>query len=102
MFEVSYTQSGIQGVVKEGGSSRKDFIDKLIANMGGSMEAFYFTFGDNDVIVIAQLPDDATAAAISMAVGASGAAMGKTTVLLDPSAIDEAAQRPTGYRPPGA
>lgn len=101
MYRVSYTQSGIQGVLKEGGTSRKDFVGKMAAQMGGSIESFYYTFGDQDVIVIADMPDDETAAAISMAVGASGAASIETTVLLEPSAIDKATSITTGYRPPG-
>lgn len=101
MYRVSYTQSGIQGVMKEGGTSRKDFVEKMAAGMGGSVESFYFTFGDQDVIVIADMPDEATAAAISMAVGASGAASIETTVLLEPSVIDTATGITTGYRPPG-
>jgi len=102
MYRVSYTQSGIQGVLKEGGTSRKDFVEKMAAGMGGTIESFYFTFGDQDVIVIADMPDDATAAAVSMAVGGSGAASIETTVLLDPSVIDKASGITTGYRPPGA
>jgi uncharacterized protein with GYD domain len=101
MYRVSYTQSGIQGVMKEGGTSRKDFVEKMAAQLGGSIESFYFTFGDQDVIVIADMPDDETAAAISMAVGASGAASIETIVLLEPSSIDKATSISTGYRPPG-
>jgi uncharacterized protein with GYD domain len=102
MYRVSYTQSGIQGVMKEGGTSRKELVEKMAAQMGGSIEAFYFTFGESDVVVIADMPDDATAAAISMAVGASGAASIETTVLLEPSTVDKATGISTGYRPPGA
>jgi uncharacterized protein with GYD domain len=102
LFQASYSQSGIQGVMKEGGTSRKESIEKMTAQMGGTIEAFYFTFGESDVIVIADLPDEASAAAISMAVGASGAASIETSVLLEPSVIDKASGISTGYRPPGA
>ncbi len=99
LLEATYSQSGIQGVMKEGATARKEFIEKLVANIGGSVEA---SFGDADAIVIADLPDEATAAAISMAVGASGAASVKTTVLLDTTTVDAATQKSTGYRAPGA
>lgn len=102
MYEVSYTQSGIQGVVKEGGSSRANFIGKLIEGAGGTMRSFHFAFGDRDVIIIADFPDHASAASIPIAASASGAVSVKTTVLLDPETIDAAAQRDTGYRPPGS
>lgn len=102
MLEVSYTQAGVQGLMKEGATSRREFIDKMIANLGGTLESFHFAFGEADVIVIAELPDEATAAAISMAVGAAGVATTKTTVLLDAATVDAATQKTTGYRAPGA
>ncbi|MFI5047371.1 MAG: GYD domain-containing protein, partial [Acidimicrobiia bacterium] len=68
---------------------------------GGSLEAFYFAFGETDVYVIATLPDDATAAAVSLTVGAAGTGSIRTTRLLDPEDIDEATQKTIGYRPPG-
>lgn len=83
-------------------AGRKEFIDKMIANQGGTLESFHFAFGEADVIVIAELPDEATAAAISMAVGAAGVATAKTTVLLDAATVDSATQETTGYRAPGA
>jgi uncharacterized protein with GYD domain len=102
LLEATYSQSGIQGVMKEGASARKEFIEKLVANIGGSVEALYFAFGDADAIVIADLPDEATAAAISMAAGASGAVSVKTTVLLEAATVDAATKMTTGYRAPGA
>jgi uncharacterized protein with GYD domain len=101
MIQASYTREGIQGVIKEGGSSRKDHIGKLLADLGGSLEAFYFAFGEDDAIVIADLPDNQTAAAIGMAVGASGGAVTKTTVLLTAEEIDAASRKSVGYRAPG-
>jgi uncharacterized protein with GYD domain len=101
MIQASYTREGIQGVMKEGGSSRKDLIGKVVADLGGSLESFYFAFGEDDAIVIADLPDNTTAAAIGIAVGAAGGATTKTTVLLTPEEIDEATHRSVGYRAPG-
>jgi uncharacterized protein with GYD domain len=101
MIQASYTREGIQGVMKEGGSSRKDLIGKMVADLGGSLEAFYFAFGEDDAIVIAEIPDNTTAAAIGIAVGASGGATTKTTVLLTPEEIDDATHRTVGYRAPG-
>ena len=102
MIEVSYTREGIQGIKKEGGSGRADMVGKMLADLGGSVESFYFTFGDNDVVVIADLPDNVTAAAIGITIGATGAAMTKTTVLLTPEEIDQATHRSIAYRPPGS
>jgi uncharacterized protein with GYD domain len=102
LFNVSYTQSGVQGVLKEGGSSRRDSIAKVLAEMGGTMESFDFAFGEDDVIVIVDVPDAATAAALSMSVGASGAARIRTTPLISPEEIDRASNISVGYRPPGS
>ena len=74
LWQVSYTTQGVQGVVKEGGSSRRAMVNDLVAGLGGTLEAFYYAFGDDDVYVIADLPDNVTAAAVSLAVGASGGA----------------------------
>ena len=41
--------------------------------MGGRLESMYYAFGDFDAILILELPDNVTMAALSMAVGASGA-----------------------------
>jgi uncharacterized protein with GYD domain len=101
MIEASYTREGIQGVIKEGGSGRKDALGKMVADLGGTLEALYFEFGEDDVIVIADLPDNVTAAAIGMTVGASGGATTKTTVLLTPEEIDAASHKSVGYRAPG-
>lgn len=102
LLQASYTQSGVQGVIKEGGSGRRDAIGKLLADLGGTLEAFYFAFGENDVYVIADVPDNTTAAAISLTVGAAGAATVKTVVLLTPEEIDRATKQSVAYRPPGA
>ena len=101
MIQGSYTQEGIQGVLKEGGSGRVDAIGKMLADMGGSLESFYFAFGEDDIVVIAELPDNASAAAIGMAVGASGGARIRTTILMTADEVDAASHKTVGYRAPG-
>lgn len=102
LFQVSYSSAGLKGLLKEGGSSRVASIRKLTESRGGKVEAFYFAFGDDDVYLIADLPSHVEASAISLAVGASGAASVKTVVLLSPEEIDTATKIDVGYRPPGA
>jgi len=101
LWKVSYTAEGAKGVLKEGGSSRRDMVAAMAKGMGGSMDAFYFAFGEDDVYVIADAPDNATAASISMSVAAGGAASIETVVLLSPEEIDEAAKKSVPYRRPG-
>ncbi len=102
LWEVSYTAEGMKGLLKEGGSSRRMMVEKLTQNMGGTLEGFYFAFGENDVYVIADMPSNADVAAVAMTVGASGSASVKTVVLLSPEEVDQATQKTVEYRAPGS
>jgi uncharacterized protein with GYD domain len=102
MWKVSYSADGIRGLMQQGAADRAAQIAQLTASNGGALEGFYFAFGDTDAYVIADLPSDTTAAAISLAVTASGAAGIETVKLLTPTEMDEARGIQTGYVPPGA
>lgn len=102
MIEVDYTAAGTAGLLKAGGTSRKTAVEKMVKGLGGKVECFYFTFGLRDAVVIAELPDNVSAAAISLAVSATGAVAYKTTVLLTPAEIDAASRATVNYKPPGA
>ncbi len=102
MWKVSYSTTGMQGILKEGGTSRRALVEQVTKEMGGNLEAFYFAFGGADAYVIAELPDNVTAASIAMTVSASGAASLSTVVLLTPEEIDDATQKSVAYRAPGA
>jgi uncharacterized protein with GYD domain len=101
LIEASYAPEGAQGVLTEGGSSRRDTIQKLTQDLGGTMESFYFGFGEHDAYVTVDLPDNATAAAIALAVNSNRAARAKTVVLLTPEEVDKATKKTVNYRPPG-
>jgi uncharacterized protein with GYD domain len=101
LFEVSYSQDGVKGVLKEGGSSRVTTIEKLVKAHGGKVEAFYFAFGGADAYLIVDLPSAVETAAISLSVSGSGAATVKTIVLLTPAEVDSAAKIKVDYRAPG-
>ena len=97
----SYTQSGISGVIAEGGSGRRDAVGKLAKSVGGSLESFYWGFGSNDFHIILDLPNAEAAAALAMTVSAAGGANLQTTVLLTAEQIDAAAKLSPIYRAPG-
>ncbi len=101
MFQGSYTVDGVQGLLKEGGSGRRDAARQVIDSAGGRLEAFYFTFGTTDVVGIADMPDNATMAALSLAISARGAFRFVTTPLLTPEEIDAATRKQVTYRAPG-
>jgi len=101
LVEANYVGEGVKGLLKEGGSGRRAAVEKLFGSVGGKIESFYYAFGDTDLFVIADLPDNATAAALSLVVSAAGAATTRVTVLLTPEEIDAATKKTPSYRPPG-
>ena len=102
LLRASYTQSGAQGLLKEGGSSRRAAVEQALKSVGGSLESFYFAFGEDDAVIIADLPDHATATAVALIASAAGGATVKTTVLITPEEVDEASKKTADYRAPGA
>ena len=97
----SYTQSGIKGVLGEGGSGRRTAVEKLATSVGGSLESFYFGFGGDDFYVTVDLPGNEAAAAVAMTVAGSGGANARTVVLLTPEEVDAATKLSPSYRAPG-
>ena len=98
----SYTAEGIKGVISKGGTARRDAVEKMATALGGTVESFYFGFGEGDAYVTVDLPDNVSAAAVGLAVSASGLASTKTIVLLTPEEIDKAAKTKVDYKPPRA
>jgi len=102
LVKARYTSEGAKGVQSGGGTSRREAIAKMAAGLGGSLESFYFAFGETDAYVVLDLPDNRAAAAAAIAVGASGAAGSEGVVLLTPEDVDAAAGLSVDYRPPGS
>lgn len=98
----SYKAEGTKGLIKEGGSKRRDTVQQMVTKAGGKLHAFYYAFGEADVVGIAEFPDNASAAAVSLAVNASGAVTLRSTMLLTPEELDTATKKAVAYRPPGA
>ena len=69
LLKVSYTAEGVKGVLKDGGTKRRQAAEAAVKSTGGSLEAMYFAFGDDDVYCIVDSPDNASIAAASMAIG---------------------------------
>ena len=82
---------------------RSEPVRQMVEDAGGSLESFYLTFGDFDVVAIIELPDDATAAAVSIATSAAGAIRAiKTTPLISTDDAVHALTRAKtiAYQPP--
>lgn len=102
LVSVSYSAEGAKGLRKDGGTKRRQVATKAVESVGGKVESFYFCFGDVDAILIVDMPDAASAAAVSMAVAATGGAHLITTPLITAEEIDKASGKKTAYKAPGA
>jgi uncharacterized protein with GYD domain len=102
MIKASYTAEGARGLLKEGGSSRRALVQKIVESMGGKLESFYYAYGDADALVTVDMPDAVSGIALSLAVNATGAVRLSTTPLITPEEIDEASKKSVAYRAPGA
>ncbi len=101
LLTASYTSEGAKGLMKDGGTKRREAAERAIKSMGGTMEAFYFAFGENDAYVLVDAPDHASVTAASVAINATGAVHTKTVVLLTPEEVDQATKKKVTYRAPG-
>ena len=102
LVQASYTAEGVKGLLKDGGSGRRKVATTLIESVGGTVESFNFAFGSSDAYLIVDMPDNASAAAASLAVNASGAVTTQITVLLTAEEVDAACKKSPAYRPPGS
>jgi uncharacterized protein with GYD domain len=102
LFQASFTPEGLEGLKKAGAASRPAAVGDMVKSVGGSLESYYFAFGDVDVYVVADLPDDEAAAAVAFTVASSGTVSLSTVKLLTPEEADAALGRSVTYRPPGS
>lgn len=101
LLKVSYTAEGVKGVLKDGGTKRRQAAEASVKSAGGKLESMYFAFGEDDVYCIIDAPDNVSVAAAAMTIGSSGLVKPTTVVLLTPEEVDQAAKKGTTYTPPG-
>ncbi|MGA2937240.1 MAG: GYD domain-containing protein [Syntrophobacteraceae bacterium] len=97
----NYVGDGLKGLLKDGGSGRRAAVEKLFKSLGGTVESWYYTFGEYDFLGIMDVPDNVTLASIALTVRSSGLVTVKTTVLMTPEEMDEAVKKSPVYRAPG-
>lgn len=102
LVRAKLTVDGLKGLLKEGGTARREVIERMVQGVGGQLESMYWAFGEEDVYVTVDLPDNATAAAIGLVTSAAGAVRTSTVALLTPEEIDAAVRQKVEYRAPGA
>lgn len=101
LFYGSYTPEGYQGLLSEGGSARIEVSQRALQSVGGSLEAFYYSNGEQDFYIIVNLPDAVSSTAITLAGNASGTFSIRAVALLTPEEMDEAVKMKVDFRPPG-
>ena len=101
LVEGSYTDEGLKGLIKDKATGRAAAIQKAAQSLGGKLNEIYYTFGDNDVILILDLPDNVAAAGFAITAAATGLVRVKTTPLLTVEDVDNAVGKTVQYKGPG-
>jgi uncharacterized protein with GYD domain len=102
LIQASFTPEGIREVLaKKKAGVVKSAAAKFIEAAGGKIESYYFAFGKDDVISIAELPDNVTAAALAVAANAAGVVTFTTTPLLTVEEMDKAVGKSAKLPIPG-
>jgi uncharacterized protein with GYD domain len=89
----------------ENPSDRAVAVRRLVESVGGSLECYYWMFGQHDGMAIVEMPDSHTHAAATLAIVSSGAFTHfETHELLEADDLPAIAERARliGYQPPGA
>ncbi|WNM36082.1 GYD domain-containing protein [Streptomyces sp. Li-HN-5-11] len=102
LIQATYTPEGTKGLLKEGGSGRRAAVEQVVSGLGGKIDAMYFAFGEDDLVMIVDFPDAVSMAAVSLTVKATGALHTRATPLLSLEEIDDAVRRQVTFRAPGA
>lgn len=103
LLQGAHTAESWKSLVKKP-VDRIEVVRPIIEKLGGSVVGSWYSFGDYDVVLIMQMPDNVSAAAFSLAVAASGSFKShKTTPLITIAEGIEAMKKAgaSGYRPPG-
>ena len=101
MIRARYSAEGLRGLQQDGGTGRQQAISNALNAMGGRLDGLYFALGEDDVLVICDMPDTVSVAAIGIAVSASGLVQTRTTPLLTVDEVDKAVRKSVDYRAPG-
>jgi uncharacterized protein with GYD domain len=101
LFQATYSAEGIKGLEKDKAVGRKAALSKAVESLGGKLEALYWAFGEHDWVLLADLPDNASATAFSLAVSGLGLLRVVTTILVSAEETDTAFQKKINFQAPG-
>ena len=100
----SYTTDALEALLDQP-QDRSAAAREVAESLGGKLLGFWYAFGEFDAVFLMEAPDNASAAALAMAVGAGGALSKlETTVLLDMDEAQDAMRKAAAatYRPPAS
>ncbi|GAC1404570.1 MAG: GYD domain-containing protein [Chloroflexota bacterium] len=87
LAQASYTHDAWAALLKNP-QNRTEGVRTLIGGMGGTFHGLYYAFGEHDIVLLFEAPDNQAAAAVSLSLGAPGHLKDfKTTVLLTPEEL---------------
>jgi len=101
LCQATYSAKGIEGIVHDSASGRRADVQATVKALGGRVESFYYAFGEDDLVMIVDLPNAKTAAALSLRSEGTGAVRVRTTPLLTVEEMDQALEVELDYRAPG-
>jgi uncharacterized protein with GYD domain len=101
MIHASYSPEGLRGLQKDKASGRRDAVRQALESVGGRLECVYYAFGQDDVVIIADLPDNVVVSALSLTVSAVGLVKTRTTPLMTVEEVDKSLATKVNYRKPG-
>lgn len=101
LFEGNYVGEGIKGLMREGGTKRRDAVVEALKSFGGSLESMYYALGDIDVLGIFDIPSDADATALALMINSTGSVKVRLRPLMTVEDLDEVAKKTPAYRAPG-
>jgi uncharacterized protein with GYD domain len=100
LVQFSYTDEGLKGLLKEGGTKRREALDQALKSVGAKLESFHFAFGEADGFAIVDGPQEGSLGLL-ITIGSTGAVKLKTTVLITAEEMDRAVKKDVSYRAPG-
>jgi uncharacterized protein with GYD domain len=101
MYQAAYTAESVAAQIKEP-QDRIKVVTPALEALGAKILVAGYPFGEYDVLVVYEAPDDPTAASVALVVAAGGAVRSaKTTRLLNGQEWVESLQKAQGsqYRP---
>jgi uncharacterized protein with GYD domain len=101
MVTASYSADGLKGLYKDKASGRREAVRQALESVGGKLESAYYALGEYDVVIIADLPDNVAASALSLAASATGLVRTRTTALLTVEETDKALATTVKFRGAG-